>query len=77
MARQAVLLKVQIQTVWVEVDTETGLAVEHIDPPIILPSASWAGFYDKWAKDWAAMQERVAAADVDREKALMNGAPSV
>lgn len=72
MAKQAVLIKVMVQTVWAEVDTETGLALEHIDPPIPIPAGQWAEFYERWIEDWSSVRQRVA--EIDKEKVSLNGA---
>jgi hypothetical protein len=73
MARHAILIKVVVQTVWAEVDTESGMAVEHVDPQTIVPADEWAGFYEKWAGDWNTVRHLVSDSDVDREKAATNG----
>lgn len=73
MARHAVLVKVIVQTVWAEVDTETGMAVEHIDRPAVVQADEWEGFYEKWRGDWNMIRHTIMEADVDRERAALNG----
>src|ERR1700677_1770622 len=50
--KTAHLLKVLVQTVWVEIDSETGEAVEKVGAPAVVPASSWPEFYAAWKKDW-------------------------
>lgn len=73
MARHAVLIKVVVQTVWAEIDTESGMAIEHVDPMLPVPANEWPSFFEKWSYDWAVIREAVAQADVDKDRAKTNG----
>lgn len=66
MAKSAHLTKVMVQTVWVVVDDETGIAAEMADTGVAVPAAEWPGFYDRHCKDFAAIQVQTAqAAEAD------------
>lgn len=56
MSKHAHLVKVLVQTVWVVVDDETGVATEMADPGVVVPAAEWPTFYERHAADFAAIQ---------------------
>lgn len=64
MAKKVRLLKVIVQTVWVEIDDASDIVEERISDPTIVSAADWPGFYEAWAADWAALQAQVAASSV-------------
>lgn len=59
LGKRAIPLKVFVQTVWVVVDDATGTVTEHTDGGVTIPAAEWPTFYEKWASDFATLQERV------------------
>lgn len=59
--KRALLLKVAVTTVWVEVDDETGLVEERVGSQVIVPAPEWPGFYDAWVADFELLQKRVEA----------------
>lgn len=61
MTRQVRLLKVLVQTVWVEMDDETGDIAERVGGMVAVPAADWSTFYERHTADFAALQQRVAA----------------
>lgn len=61
MTRQARLLKVLVQTVWVEMDDETGDIVEQVGGMVAVPAAEWPTFYERHTADFAALQKNLAA----------------
>lgn len=64
MAKKAMLLRVHVQTVWVEVDEEAGTVEERMDTGVAVLAADWPGFYEAWTADWARLQAEVAASSV-------------
>lgn len=61
MSKHAHLTKVLVQTFWVVVDDETGLATEMADGGVSVPAADWPGFYERHCADFAAIQAAAAA----------------
>jgi len=61
MSKHAHLIKVMVQTVWVVVDDDTGIATEMADSGVAIPAAEWEGFYSRHCADFAAIQEATAA----------------
>lgn len=59
--KHAYLTKVIVQTVWVEVDDVTGVAVEMADSGVTVPASAWPGFYENHASDFAGIQAALAA----------------
>ncbi len=53
-------LKVFVQTIWVVVDDSTGTVTEHTDGGITVPASEWPTFYERWATDFATLQESIA-----------------
>ena len=50
--KTAHLVKVIVQTVWVEVDSETGNAAEQVGPAVSVTADAWPTFYPAWQKAW-------------------------
>lgn len=59
--KRALPLKIFVQTIWVVLDDETGTVIEQTDGGVTIPAAEWPTFYEKWAADFATLQENVAS----------------
>jgi hypothetical protein len=60
-SKHAHLTKVLVQTVWVVIDDETGVATEMADAGVTVPAAEWPSFYERHCADFAAVQAAAAA----------------
>ena len=60
------LLKVLVQTVWVEVDSVTGNAEEKVGATVHVTADAWPGFYAAWQKSWEEIvgTPKAAAAEI-------------
>lgn len=66
--KKAYLTKVVVQSFWVVVDDETGMASEQSDPnPVALTPEQWANFHESWLKDWEQLQESLNPETVEEE----------
>lgn len=61
MTKRARLLKVLVQTIWVETDDTTDTITEHVGGTVAVPAADWPTFYERHTADFAALQRTVAA----------------
>jgi hypothetical protein len=50
--KTAHLVKVLVQTVWVEIDSDSGHATEKVGTPVVVPAENWEGFYTTWKESW-------------------------
>jgi len=67
MSQHAHLTKIMVQTVWVVIDDETGVATEMADSGVSIPAAEWPGFYERHCADFASIQASVAEAPTTTE----------
>lgn len=63
MAKHVYLTKVLVQTVWVVVDDETGVATEMTDAGVTVPASEWPTFYEHHTADFEKVKEAAQAAN--------------
>lgn len=59
MSKKAMLLKVLVQTVWIEIG-EDGTVEEKVGGAVAVPAANWPNFYEQWQQDFNALSAQVA-----------------
>jgi len=75
MAKSVRLLKMFVQTVWVEIE-EDGQVVEQADSGVWVPAKAWPDFFPNWQRQWEQLVATREAPEDDEAPIIQLPPPS-